>query len=469
MKKIILALIGIIVASYLYSQDAVLRVAVTLFDDSLIEEGQKANAGKTVTALFEEKLSGCQQYGIRPSNAIQDYIATLERVQAGVEDPKILQRFGSLLQVDYLIVGAVSNVGGVELDSRIVDVDTWRIVHAGGVRQSSIPKAVDVIISNYRTFSKQNIPEDDKNRSDIYTVGVYKFAEGFGTPAGLTYCGPFVEMLTSALGVRQQIATIETHYTHYLIDEKQLQMSGVLTNDASDVKFQIAGIQYKIYGDMRALSDMTTINYRVFDTISKRIIFTGSVDVSTMSLLREAAKHIAKEIDDVLNNRIGNLEITVEPAFAEIYIDGMSASKPANSTKATVSLEKGNHVVEVTAQGYKPQKQEVTITPKKITTITAHLEKEVAAKEEFVDQMQDEDNPRLALIKRRKLERLAKQETITMEEIKEINERIDVVKLYNGKTIQGAIISRGDSYRIVTTAGIVEIPKKDIRSVSIIR
>jgi len=72
-------------------------------------------------------------------------------------------------------------------------------------------------------------------------------------------------------------------------------------------------------------------------------------------------------------------------------------------------------------------------------------------------------------IKKERIERLMQQKTRTLEEIKEACERIDVVKLYSGKEIQGAIISRGESYKILTTTGVVDVAKKDVRSISVIR
>jgi|GEM_PF-1859172 len=47
--------------------------------------------------------------------------------------------------------------------------------------------------------------------------------------------------------------------------------------------------------------------------------------------------------------------------------------------------------------------------------------------------------------------------------------RIDEIRLYNGRVIQGAIISRGDEYLVLTVSGTVKIPEKQIKNVRIIR
>jgi hypothetical protein len=41
--------------------------------------------------------------------------------------------------------------------------------------------------------------------------------------------------------------------------------------------------------------------------------------------------------------------------------------------------------------------------------------------------------------------------------------RIDVITLYSGRTIQGVIISRGESYRVLTTNGPISVNAKDVR------
>lgn len=57
-----------------------------------------------------------------------------------------------------------------------------------------------------------------------------------------------------------------------------------------------------------------------------------------------------------------------------------------------------------------------------------------------------------------------KEETgLTPAEMKAKYGRIDVITLYSGRTIQGIIVSRGESYRVLTTNGPVAIKAKDVR------
>lgn len=57
-----------------------------------------------------------------------------------------------------------------------------------------------------------------------------------------------------------------------------------------------------------------------------------------------------------------------------------------------------------------------------------------------------------------------KEETgLTPAEMKAKYGRIDVITLYNGRVIQGIIVSRGASYRVLTTGGAISVNAKDVR------
>lgn len=374
MKKLIM-FVFLLWGSITFSQETSISVATTPFDDSITYEGETARIGSAATAIFEQKLAAISRYKLRPSGAVQSYIETLEKVQLGMEDPKILKKIASSLSVDYLIVGTIANIsGGIEFDSRLVDINTWKVVHAGGVRSASASSATSVLIDDYSKLSKQKLEEIEKKRIDNFTVGVFEFIEHHKNTSSYAYCGAMMEMLTSALGSKEFITTVETKFIRHLIDEKQLQMSGVLTNDNSDANYQIAGVQYKLSGDIRVFPDMMTVNYRVFDTTEKRVIFTGSVDLGRPSLLRSAARYIAKVMEDALNNRIGSLKIFTFPSGADIIINEMPVGKTERGS-LVLTMEKGSYTVDIKYPGYKTHCQSITIAPRKVTELSIRLDK----------------------------------------------------------------------------------------------
>lgn len=56
----------------------------------------------------------------------------------------------------------------------------------------------------------------------------------------------------------------------------------------------------------------------------------------------------------------------------------------------------------------------------------------------------------------------------TMEEIKKRYKRVDEITTYRGESIRGAIISRGDTYVVMTTKGRRRIKKDDIKNIKVV-
>lgn len=56
----------------------------------------------------------------------------------------------------------------------------------------------------------------------------------------------------------------------------------------------------------------------------------------------------------------------------------------------------------------------------------------------------------------------------SMDEIREVFKRVDEVTLYNGRVIQGAILSRGETYRILTPDGVITVTEEEIKTSTIV-
>ncbi len=68
-----------------------------------------------------------------------------------------------------------------------------------------------------------------------------------------------------------------------------------------------------------------------------------------------------------------------------------------------------------------------------------------------------------------KIKQLMDKKARTIEEIREAFNRVDEITLYNGRVIQGAILSRGAEYKILTPDGTISVPEEDIKSSGIIK
>lgn len=56
----------------------------------------------------------------------------------------------------------------------------------------------------------------------------------------------------------------------------------------------------------------------------------------------------------------------------------------------------------------------------------------------------------------------------SIDEIREVFNHVDEVTLYNGRVIQGAILSRGETYRILTPDGVETVPEDEIKTSTIV-
>ncbi|HPG52602.1 MAG TPA: FecR family protein [Spirochaetota bacterium] len=68
-----------------------------------------------------------------------------------------------------------------------------------------------------------------------------------------------------------------------------------------------------------------------------------------------------------------------------------------------------------------------------------------------------------------KIKQLMDKKTRTIDEIREAFSRVDEITLYNGRVIQGAILSRGTEYRILTPDGTITVPEEEIKSSGVIK
>ena len=359
------ALIITAAAGMLFTQEGKIRIAVAPFDDSVTSEGAGERCGPAAGDSVRKAFSAVDRFLVREPGAVQAYIDGLVRVQAGLADPDSVKGQSENLKIKYLTVGTVSKFEGFyEVDARTVNIDTWVIVHSNGSTAGSIAEAMgDIGWAIKNQFTGDYLANRDEDDSERPVLSVANFSD-FNIPAQKKgYSGAFSEILNSQLGAFILISTVEGKYAKALYEEKILEMAGIAGNDDSSAGLNIKGIRYKLTGDIRVFSDLVCINYRLHDTSDGRIVFMGSKEIGSRKGLRPAAWSISNEIEDVLNNRIGALNVASTPASAEVYIDGGRAG----TTPLVMSLTSGSHSLKLKLFGYKPHEETVSITSKHVT------------------------------------------------------------------------------------------------------
>lgn len=188
------------------------------------------------------------------------------------------------------------------------------------------------------------------------------------------------------------------------------------------------------------------------EKIGKVAVHTGSVSVKPII---EAEEVEVAEIKETIVEGGKEAIVTVEE---EKVAKEVPVTVQEISVKDKVKIE--------TAAKIEVVPQEVLKKPETLDKVQETIKQNVEKIQKIELLNEDEIKKQ---IKKERIERLMQQKTRTLEEIKEACERIDVVKLYSGKTIQGAIIDRTNDYKILTTTGVVDVPKNKVRSVSVVR
>jgi len=368
MKKYILILIiSVLIPAVLLSQDNAdksIRIAVAVFDDTLTRASEQEKTGSSVSSMIEKSFKDNDKFYVREKDAIRSYLTALSGVQAGAVNPESMKGDPASLKIDYLTVGTVSKIGGrYEVDARTVGIENMQIVHSHGSSAQTLNEAVaDIEWYIKEKLNSDYIKERQTDAEDKATVTVFKFND-FNELAGKAgYGGTFAEILNSQMGTFLSIGTVERKYSKALVNEKALEMMGVVENDNSGGNFRDKGIQYKVEGDIRVFADVICINFKMYNTADNSLVFMGSRDIVSSPGLRPAAWSISNAIEDALNNRIGTLKLTSTPDGSDIYIDGKKEGK----TPARLAVMQGNHKLLVKADGYVPYKSDIDIQSKKI-------------------------------------------------------------------------------------------------------
>ncbi|HPB83496.1 MAG TPA: PEGA domain-containing protein [Spirochaetota bacterium] len=364
-------LVTIIIAAVLgsaglaFTQSDKIRIAVSGFDDAVTSAAEQERAGSSAAGGIQHAFTSNERFFVRQSGAVRSYIALLEKAQLGLINASAVKGMSKNLQVDYLAVGTVSRFGsGYEVDTRVVNVNDWTIVFSHGVTKATLGDAVEDIkwyIDNKLT--REYCGERLQGVAEQPVLSVYRFDDHDSKTARAGYSGAFAEILNSELGSYVLVKTVERKFSKALVDEKILEMAGVIENDNANASFCTNGVQYKLAGDVRSFDDIVCINYRLYNTADNRIVFLGTREIGSAAALRPAARSLACTIEDVLTNRVGTIKIDTIPSGADISIDGM----PSGTTPVTLSLAKGNHTVLAKLDGYESAEKKVVVSPRDVT------------------------------------------------------------------------------------------------------
>ncbi|HPQ54957.1 MAG TPA: PEGA domain-containing protein [Spirochaetota bacterium] len=404
-----------VTASLLYSQTETIRLAVAPFMP-LTSGNETKSAGISSSRTLEKRLGGMQWFELRPLGAVQNYLTSLERVQLGLDSPASVKGIARKLKINYLTVGSVAKIGSrCEVDMRIVDINNWNIVYASGAGSSSMGGASSAICSTLPAgFTRERLETKVRSSRDSPAISVYAFDHDNPQAMKAGYGGTFAEILNSELGANQEIAVVERTHAKALLNEKVMEMVGIVENDNSNEEFRVRGISYRVAGVIRMFGNLICMSYRVINTSTGNSVYMGYSELGSPAALRPLARRIAASLTDALNNRIGTLDLSSEPKHARVFIDGKEAGK----TPVILQVNKGTHSLKLVLEDYMEFEKEITIAPRAIAKERIRLQKDTRKAEEIARKRDEEEKARLESerLEREQLERKARERAIAERE-----------------------------------------------------
>jgi len=206
MKKYLsLFIISVLIPISLLSNDNsknLIRVAVSVFDDTLTRSSEQEKPGNSISSMIENCFKNSDRFYVRERDAIKSYLSDLALVQVGALTPEAMKGDPESLKVDYLTVGTVSRINGrYEVDARTVGINNMLIVHSHGSSAATINDAAsDIEWYIKEKLNSDYIKERETDNDEKATVTVFKFRD-FNESAGKAgYGGTFAEILNSQLG-----------------------------------------------------------------------------------------------------------------------------------------------------------------------------------------------------------------------------------------------------------------------------
>jgi hypothetical protein len=152
----------------------------------------------------------------------------------------------------------------------------------------------------------------------------------------------------------------------------------------------------------------------------------------------------------------------VEPAGETLTEAGKTAEIVSTPGKAGAPLELNVRPISDTEKKELKKIESVPVIPEAEKKDAATIETTV---KEAIGQAQEKEEGS----RQEKVKALMEKKTRSMEEIRQVFNRIDEITLYNGRVIQGAVMTRGEVYTILTPGGTITIPEKQIKGSRILK
>ena len=213
----------------------------------------------------------------------------------------------------------------------------------------------------------------------------------------------FTDMMRNALLGYSQLDVMDRDNFEAIMEEQQIQLSGLCDEDCIVEIGQLAGVQFMVAGDITDVGDNTlVVTARIIDVETSKVMAGQSKIVSSTNIgtLLEVAPDLADAIMQqfvqkkglavggyqtiVDDSEMGKLELSLSELGVTLVIDGRSRGTMSKKD-VKVQLSPGQHDIRVIKDGFETQTIIVAIQAKSTLFKSIELESTGEVAEEIVD------------------------------------------------------------------------------------
>ncbi|MCH7528161.1 MAG: PEGA domain-containing protein [Candidatus Marinimicrobia bacterium] len=172
-------------------------------------------------------------------------------------------------------------------------------------------------------------------------------------------------MAVTELRNNSNFVTLERSQIRAVIDEQALAEMG-LTESASEKLMKVLDVEVVLLGEIAYLGETIHIDARMVDIRTARVAVADFVQTNNIAMVRKPlADLVQRMLLEYLRPWMGSLEITSDPAGAEVYIDGDYVGTTARKKPVRVdNFIEGRYNVKLIAGGYVDWQGEIVVLPK---------------------------------------------------------------------------------------------------------
>lgn len=214
-------------------------------------------------------------------------------------------------------------------------------------RITSFTLLLSFVLAPACLFAQAKMPA--KPKAAVPGVAVVNFTNNTGNPSLKGLSSSIPEAVSGSLSQMKGIRLVERQNMGKILDEVELQMSGMFDPDETVKIGKMAKADVIIIGSYGGSENNLVLTMKAVEVATGRVL-DGKVVKGGVSMIHDLAGSAAISIAAVISGQnIGYISVSTNPDGADVYIDGLSVGK---SPVFDVKVAAGKHTVTAVKEGY---------------------------------------------------------------------------------------------------------------------